>query len=124
MNIKDFIFEFESLKSKTESYGSTMSRDILANRRLKSANISESQQQLARATIVGDLTYDAMKLKLTRIFDESVNSPGFDSETVAIKSESNNEAAAYESDEIFYAGNPRGKFYGQNPNLGIVERLT
>ena len=39
MNIKDFIFEFERLLSKSQSYGTTMSSDILAYRLLKAANI-------------------------------------------------------------------------------------
>ena len=59
MTMKDFIIEFERLHCKTKSHGVTMSDDILAYRLLKSANISNEHQQLARATM-GDLKYDNM----------------------------------------------------------------
>ena len=69
-----YINEFERLKSKTESYGTKLSTDVLAYRLLKSANLSESYEQLARATI-SKLAYDEMKSQLKKIFvDCSENS--------------------------------------------------
>ena len=60
MTISDYINEFERLLNKTKRYGSDMSTGILAYRLLKSANLSEQHQKLARATIT-ELKYDTMK---------------------------------------------------------------
>ena len=116
MHIKDFIFEFEKLLSKSKSYGTTMSSDILAYRLLKAANISESHQQLARATIIGDLTYEAMKNQLKRIFgDDSINLTDVDNYNIEIKTESVNEATAYDFDQndVYYGNNFHGRNFGR-----------
>ena len=107
MSISDFIIEFERLLSKTKSYGTTMSSDILAYRVLKSANISEQHEQLARAT-VADFTYEEMKDKLKKIFgDRSSSSSDFGS--VAVKSE-----PVYEAEhDVLY-----GQNYGRNSHRG------
>ena len=59
MWISDYIKEFERLLNKTKQYGTTMSTDVLAYRLLKSANLSETREQLAKATIK-ELKYDEM----------------------------------------------------------------
>ena len=46
-----------------------MSDDILAYRLLKSANLSEQHEQLAKTTI-SDLKFDTMKDKLKKIFHD------------------------------------------------------
>ena len=56
MSMKDFVIEFERLLCKTRSHGAIMSDSILAYRLLKSANVSEQHEQLARAT-KGELKY-------------------------------------------------------------------
>ena len=61
MSIDEYINEFERLKSKTESYGSSLSSDVLAYRVLKSVNLSQQHEQLAKATIP-ELKYDLMKM--------------------------------------------------------------
>ena len=81
MSVSEYINEFERLKSRTESYGTSLSSNVLAYRLLKSANLSEQHEQLARATI-SDLTYEQMKLQLKKIFGDSSmcqrsNSEGF-----------------------------------------------
>ena len=48
MSISDYINEFERLLKKTKQYGTTMSTDVLAYRLLKSANLPETREQLAR----------------------------------------------------------------------------
>ena len=58
--ISDYINESEKLLNKIERYGLDMSTDILVYRLLKSANLSEHHQQLARATIT-ELKCDTMK---------------------------------------------------------------
>ena len=70
MSIKDYIIEFERRLSKTKSLGTNMSEDILAYRVLKSANISEHHQQLARATL-SKFDYESMKKQLNKIFGDS-----------------------------------------------------
>ena len=68
MTISHHINEFECMLAKTQKHGTTMSSDILAYRLLKSANLSKSHEQLARATVSGNLTYDAMKKQLKHIW--------------------------------------------------------
>ena len=70
MSVSDYIIEFERLLNKTKEHGSGMSSDILAYRLLKSASLTEQQEQLARATI-NTLAYDAMKTQLKKIFADS-----------------------------------------------------
>lgn len=67
MSITEYINEFERLHSKTKHYGTEMSTDILAYRLLKSANLSEHHQQLAKATIP-ELKYETMKTQLKKYF--------------------------------------------------------
>jgi hypothetical protein len=123
MDINNYVNEFERLLSKTRAYGTIMSADILAYRLLKSANISENHQQLARATITGDLTYESMKKQLKRIFSdacshaEDVGSCG--SDMVNIKMESINEASCVDNET--YYGNyyrNRGSRRGQSSTRG------
>ena len=68
-SIRDFINEFERLHSKVKEHKSVLSSDILAFRLLKSANLSKSNEQLARAT-VAELNYEDMKKQLLRIFGD------------------------------------------------------
>ena len=66
LSISEYCNEFEKRYNKTKSYGTTMSDDVLAYRLLKSANLPESQQQLAKATIT-ELKYENMKTQLKKI---------------------------------------------------------
>ena len=50
-----------------------MSTDALAYHLLKSANLSETHEQLARVTIK-ELKYDEMQLQLKKIFGDNGNS--------------------------------------------------
>ena len=49
--IQEFLIEFEKRYNKTKSYGTTMSDDLLAYRLLKSANLSQQHEQLAKVTV-------------------------------------------------------------------------
>ena len=51
MSVSDYINEFESLLNKTTKFGTTIAEDILAYRLLKSAHLSEEQEQLVKVTI-------------------------------------------------------------------------
>ena len=66
MSIKDFCNQFDLLYSKTKKYGTEMSTDVLAYRLLKSSNLTQSQQELAKATIT-TLNFDAMKAHLKKV---------------------------------------------------------
>ena len=70
MAISDYINESEKLLNKIKWYGSDMSTDILTYRLLKSANLSEQHQQLARAAIT-ELKYGTMKTQLKKIFGDN-----------------------------------------------------
>ena len=54
------------LSNKLQSYGTTLSNDLLAYKLLKAANLSPDHEKLARATC--ELTYKSMKDQLHKIF--------------------------------------------------------
>ena len=60
VNIVDFIKEFERLYNNTKTYDMELPTGVLAYRLLKSVDISDDKQQLARATML-NFTYDDMK---------------------------------------------------------------
>ena len=66
----DYLNEFERLYNKIKCHRMELPSGVLAYRLLKSANISEDRQQLARATLL-ELTYENMKKQLKAIFDTS-----------------------------------------------------
>ena len=68
MNIVDFINEFERLYNNIKKYEMELPTGILAYRLLKSADISEDKQQLARATL-SEFSYECMKRQLKAIYD-------------------------------------------------------
>ena len=68
MDIADFINEFERLYNNIKKYDMELSTRMLAYRLLKSVDISEDKQQLARATM-SSFSYDDMKKQLKAIYD-------------------------------------------------------
>ena len=68
MDIVDFINEFERLYNNIKKYDMELSTRMLAYRLLKSVDISEDKQQLARATM-SSFSYDDMKKQLKAIYD-------------------------------------------------------
>ena len=125
-NITNFVNEFEKRHSKTKSFGTTMSSDILAYRLLKSANLSEHNEQLAKATIT-ELTYDKMKMQLKKIFGATASPDNLADE---IKVESvNSVEEEYTEDTLFgrsynsqrgqygqYQSNLRGNYSSRSRN--------
>ena len=111
MTISCYINEFERLLAKTKKHGTTMSSDILAYRLLKSANLSQAHEQLARATITGDLSYEAMKKQLKRIFGDNVDGD-LAADTHNIKIENVNAASAEDCDTYYGYGRPTGQRRG------------
>ena len=70
MNMSDYLNEFEHLNIKLKEYKIDLPEPVLAYHLLKSANISQEKEQLARATLT-ELTYAGMKKQLKKIFDET-----------------------------------------------------
>ena len=68
MTIVDFINEFERLYNNIKKYEMELPTGVLAYRLLKSADISEDKQQLARATLPS-FSYECMKKQLKTIYD-------------------------------------------------------
>ena len=66
-SISSFVNEFERLHNKAKVHGCDLSSPILAYFLLNQANLSESNKQLARAT-VSKLEFEDMKSKLLKIF--------------------------------------------------------
>jgi len=85
MDITEYIVSFERLNNKLVATNTNLPEGVLAYRVLKSAGLTDEQEQLAKAT-VGEFTYKAMCNKLKSIFGDSQKSKTFDkSETGAIK---------------------------------------
>ena len=70
MNITDYLNEFERLYHEIQRFKMSLLSVVLAYRVLKSSNLSNEKQQLARATLT-DLTYEIMKKQLKAIEDNS-----------------------------------------------------
>ena len=102
MSISDYIIEFERLKAKVESYKMSLSTEIMAYRLLKSANLSENHEQLAKATIP-QLSYDAMKTQLKKIFGDASE-----------KKQDSNDLGAIKSESPFYQSAGNECYYGDN----------
>ena len=68
MSMVDFINEFERLYNNIKKYGMELLTGALAYRLLKSAEISEDKQQLAKATLTS-FSYDCVKRQLKTIYD-------------------------------------------------------
>ena len=66
MSIPEFLHAFNLLSNKLQSYGTTISDDLLAFKLLKAANLSPDHEKLAKATC--DLKYSSMKDQLHKIF--------------------------------------------------------
>ena len=72
MSIPEFLHAFNLLSNKLQSYGTTISDDLLAFKLLKAANLSPDHEKLAKATC--DLRYSSMKDKLRKIFADTQSS--------------------------------------------------
>ena len=113
MTIQDYLNEFERLYNDIMRFKIELPSAVLAYRLLKSANLSEEKQQLARATI-SDLTYDNMKRQLKAIHDslpassnqslEIKKEPTFVAETTSDNYFSNNSSNNFSGNKSFYHG--------------------
>ena len=64
MRILQHILKFDQLYNKLVKYGTTVSDDILAFKLMKSANLGEPDEKLAKAS--SEMTYTAMKTQLKK----------------------------------------------------------
>ena len=70
MSIQAFLNEFDKQLYKRKSYGTVQSDDILAYHLLKSANLSNNQEEMIKVTIP-KLKYDLMKDQLEKTFTDA-----------------------------------------------------
>ena len=75
MDVMDFINEWERRYDKIKAKQMVLPDGVLAYRLLKSVNISEEKQTLARATI-SKLSLEDMKKQIKAIFDTTVDCKG------------------------------------------------
>ena len=85
MSVFEYINTFERLYQKAKHYKLELPDGVLAYRLIRSANLSDAHQQLARATLPS-LTYANMQTQLKKIFTDS-SSQGVPSARVAVKVE-------------------------------------
>ena len=75
LTMGEYINEFERRWKKTNSKGTALSQNVLAYRLLKSANLTDKDEQLLKAT-VKEMTYDGVKDQLRKIFSGRVTEEG------------------------------------------------
>ena len=88
-SINDYVQRFNTLLKRTQTYGTVMSDDLLAYRLISSANLSETQKQLVRASAT-KLNLLQVTKALKKIFgNAAVNADSFNSMTeyVNVKTE-------------------------------------
>ena len=112
-SIQEFLYEFEKRYNKTKSFGTTMQDDILAYRLLKSANLSEQHEQLAKA-IVSDLKFNLMKDQFKKIFGDLSAIPTADfSDSVKTENVNQTEHESKCQDTLHTRGRARGASRGK-----------
>ena len=110
MNIVDFINEFERLYNNIKKYEMELPTGVLAYRLLKSADISEDKQQLARATL-SEFSYECMKRQLKAIYDNLSQ----EISSAPVKVEPTYEVKGYNrpgKDSYYSRGQSSNSFYG------------
>ena len=86
VSINDFIIEFDKRLTKTRKIGTQLSDDLLGYRLVKSANLSEQDEKMVKATC--DLTYESVKSKLKGIYGDAGSQTKQQKQTpVVVKSE-------------------------------------
>ena len=110
MNIVDFINEFERLYNNIKKFEMELPTGVLTYRLLKSADISEDKQQLARATL-SEFSYECMKRPLKAIYD-NLNQ---EISSAPVKVEPTYEVKGYNrpgKDSYYSRGQSSNSFYG------------
>lgn len=113
MNIIEYINAFERLYQKAKHYKLELPDGVLAYRLLRSANLSDTHEQLARATLTA-LTYVNMQTQLKKIFNSENSSTSNQASAQHIKIEPTYVSQHQSEEETYYVqrGN-RGSRYSQ-----------
>ena len=133
MSMSDYKVEFDRLVQQLKHHKMELPEPVLAYRALKSANLSENDERLIRAT-VKEIKLDSMMLQLTRVlgFGDSSIKTEQEADVVKVKSESNvmyserckdqEQDKEDEQDEVYYNrsfNNSRGgRGYRGGPRYG------
>ena len=105
VTINDFMIEFDKRLTKTKKIGTVHSDDFLAYRLIKSANLSEQDEKMVKATC--KLTYQEVKDKLKSIFGDA-GSKSISHKPVEVKAEVKSEV---KSEGVYFT-------YGNSNNRG------
>ena len=103
MRMREYLNNFEKLYTKIKAHGMELPDGVLAYRVLNSANLSEEEMKLCRATLT-TLQYDKMVEQLLKIFGDTV-SPSFGKSDVKEESVF---VASNEEGEAYYSSRWRG----------------
>ena len=109
--INDFLIEFELKYDKIKTHGITYPEELLGFRLLKAANLSSSDEKLAKAT--SDLKYSTMKLQLKRLFSEKKG--------IKTSEEEINYQHEYPPSDIYYSQTPRPPYRGRFQSRGTPQ---
>ena len=112
MKISDYKIEFDRKYNRAAKYDMTVKDGVLAYRFLKSANLSEQQQQLVKAT-VDEMKYSTMVKKLNSIFLETA---GEAKEGLDIPFQIKSEPVFYGSSASASGSGHRGSYRGSSRN--------
>ena len=96
MRMREYLNNFEKLYTKIKAHGMELPDGVLAYRVLNSANLSEEEMKLCRATLT-TLQYDKMVEQLLKIFGDT-GSPSFGKSDV-------------KEESVFVASNEEGEAY-------------
>ena len=113
MPIKEYLIKFDSLYNKIKKYKMELPDGVLAYRVLNSANLSDEEMRLCRATL-NELKYETMTKQLTKIFGDILTTQCLE-ESKEIKEEPVFEASVhqdYRSRSRYTRG--RGRTRGRN----------
>ena len=113
MGVTEYLNAFDRLNNKLKAHDMKLPEGVLAYRVLKSANLTEEQEQLAKAT-VDAITYKAMCDKLRSIFGDSKNKTTTQSKP-AIELNQDPFYCNNEEEEVYYTSTSG---YGQRGNTG------
>ena len=117
MNMKDYLVKFEQLYTKIKDHEMELPDGVLAYRVLNSANLTNEQMTLCRATMV-DLKYNDMVKQLKRLFADAITS--VPSTTTQAQAQAKEEPVFFnentDTNSVFYGDSRRRNWYRGNGN--------
>lgn len=107
VSIHEFVIEFDKRYLKTKKLGTEMSDDLLAYRMIKSANLSEQDEKVVKATTA--LAYEDIKTRLKTMFGDQTSTKS-EFLPVKVKTEDTFESSELGETALFASKGRRGKF--------------